>query len=60
MHGEPPNNEELKQMQKWDEPLRLLTINQLISIVALCIVRGKIDHPTAMIKALLKHDKHSG
>jgi len=57
MHGEPPNNEELKQMQKWDEPLRRLSINQLVSIVALCIVRGKIDHPAAIMKALLKNDK---
>lgn len=57
MHGEPPNNDELKQMQKWDEPLRRLSINQLVSIVALCIVRGKIDHPAAMMKELLKNDK---
>ena len=56
--GEPITADEMQAMYKWVDELRKMTNIELMWIVALCIVRGKIREPRQLMNDVIKERIH--
>lgn len=56
--GEPITPDEMQAMYKWVDELRKMTHIELMWIVALCIVRGKIREPQELMNDVIKERIH--